>query len=144
MKEPGLSEAPKATRIVVAGTIGALVRERRKAAKMTQAQAAGLASVGTRFLSELERGKETVELDKVLLVLRRLGFELVIAPRGSPILRDADESLNETPVRRSGLAGSTAAVQIPAPFEPRPSVAKKTRAKPRHDSKPTGRRVKRG
>lgn len=63
-------------------SIGALVRERRKRAAMTQAQAAALAGVGTRFLSELERGKETVELNRVLQVLHRLGFELMIKPRG--------------------------------------------------------------
>ena len=63
-------------------SIGSLVRTRRKAAGLTQAQAAGLAGVGNRFMSELERGKKTVELELVLQVLERLGFELAVAPRG--------------------------------------------------------------
>lgn len=63
--------------------LGALVRARRKAAGLTQAQAAGLAGVGNRFFSELERGKATLELGLVLQVLDRLGLELTVAPRGS-------------------------------------------------------------
>jgi y4mF family transcriptional regulator len=63
-------------------SIGALVRARRKAAGLTQAQAAGLAGVGNRFLSELERGKKTLEFARMLQVLERLGFDLAVVPRG--------------------------------------------------------------
>ncbi len=61
--------------------LGALVRRRRKDAGVRQADAAALAGVGTRFLSELERGKETAEVGKVLQVLSRLGLELRVVPR---------------------------------------------------------------
>lgn len=61
--------------------LGLVIRERRKADRLTQAQAAGLCGVGTRFLSELERGKATAELGKVLQVLRGLGIRLAAAPR---------------------------------------------------------------
>lgn len=63
--------------------LGALVRQRRADSGVRQAEAAGLAGVGARFLSELERGKETAEVGKVLQVLERLGLELWIVPRGS-------------------------------------------------------------
>jgi y4mF family transcriptional regulator len=63
--------------------LGALVRQRRKDAGVLQADAAALAGVGARFLSELERGKETAEVGKVLQVLDRLGLELLVVPRGS-------------------------------------------------------------
>ncbi|MEW6744080.1 MAG: helix-turn-helix transcriptional regulator [Planctomycetota bacterium] len=63
--------------------LGGLVRRRRKEAGVRQADAAALAGVGVRFLSELERGKETAEVGKVLQVLERLGLELSIAPRGA-------------------------------------------------------------
>ncbi|MBK9519298.1 MAG: helix-turn-helix transcriptional regulator [Anaeromyxobacter sp.] len=63
-------------------TLGLLVRRRRRADGLTQAQAAGLCGVGTRFLGELERGKETAELGKVLQVLRGLGLDVAIVPRG--------------------------------------------------------------
>ena len=62
--------------------LGALVRQRRKDAGVLQADAAALAGVGARFLSELERGKETAEVGKVLQVLDRLGLELLVVPRG--------------------------------------------------------------
>lgn len=45
---------------------------------LTQLNAAGLCGVGERFLSELERGKTTVELGKVLQVLNRLGLHTVL------------------------------------------------------------------
>lgn len=42
--------------------LGRLVRERRKQANLTLKDAAGMAGVGVRFLSELERGKPTVQI----------------------------------------------------------------------------------
>jgi len=62
--------------------LGGLIRKKRKESGVDQARAAGLAGVGIRFLSELERGKPTVELGKVLKVLERLGLEVWILPRG--------------------------------------------------------------
>ncbi|MBN2497107.1 MAG: helix-turn-helix transcriptional regulator [Deltaproteobacteria bacterium] len=62
--------------------LGRLIRSRRKEARARQAKLAGLAGVGVRFLSELERGKPTAELGKTLKVLERLGLEVWILPRG--------------------------------------------------------------
>ena len=62
--------------------LGEVARGARTRAGVDQATAAGLAGVGPRFLSELERGKETVRLGLVLQVLDRLGLELWVAPRG--------------------------------------------------------------
>jgi len=56
--------------------IGILVRRTRKAAGLRQDDLAGLAGVGTRFLIELEAGKPTVRLDKLLAVLATLGIAL--------------------------------------------------------------------
>jgi y4mF family transcriptional regulator len=56
--------------------IGILVRRGRKAAGLRQDDLAGLAGVGTRFLIELEAGKPTVRLDKLLAVLATLGIAL--------------------------------------------------------------------
>jgi y4mF family transcriptional regulator len=59
--------------------LGQWVRERRAANGMTQAELALLAGVGRRLVSELERGKATVQLagvDAVLAVFgKRLGVE---------------------------------------------------------------------
>jgi transcriptional regulator with XRE-family HTH domain len=60
-----------------------LIRKKRKESRAEQAKVAGLAGVGVRFLSELERGKPTAELEKALRVLERLGLEVWILPRGS-------------------------------------------------------------
>jgi y4mF family transcriptional regulator len=56
--------------------IGRIVRAARRAQGLRQDQLAGAAGVGVRFLSELERGKPTVRLEKVLAVLNALGCRL--------------------------------------------------------------------
>ncbi len=45
---------------------------------LTQTQLAGLSGTGLRFISELERGKPSVALDKVLAVLAVLGLRVQI------------------------------------------------------------------
>ncbi|KAF1695309.1 transcriptional regulator [Pseudoxanthomonas koreensis] len=61
------------------GTLGMAVRQARKAHGLTQAGLAGLAGTGPRFISELERGKASAELGKVLDVLAVLGLRLLLA-----------------------------------------------------------------
>ncbi len=61
--------------------IGGLVRAHRKSQSATQAEFAALCGVGVRFISDLENGKPTMELGKVLQVLQRLGLEVSIQPR---------------------------------------------------------------
>jgi HTH-type transcriptional regulator/antitoxin HipB len=67
-----------------ASELGALVRARRKAIGATQVELAALADVGPRFVVELERGKATLELGKVLRVLDRLGLQLSARGREEP------------------------------------------------------------
>lgn len=62
--------------------LGAAIRAKRKAIGMRQKELASLAGVGPRFLLEIEHGKTSAEIGKVLQVLRRLGLELTIRPRG--------------------------------------------------------------
>ena len=57
--------------------IGVIVRERRIRLGLSQADLAEQAGVGRRFVSELEAGKVTVELAKVLVVCRVLGLRLL-------------------------------------------------------------------
>jgi y4mF family transcriptional regulator len=67
------------------GEIGVIVREARVAQGLRQDQLAAAAGVGVRFIVELERGKPTVRLAKVLAVLDALGCRLqVISPTSSP------------------------------------------------------------
>ena len=60
--------------------IGAIVRQARLAQGLRQDQLAAAAGVGLRFLVELERGKPTVRLAKVLAVLNALGCRLEVTP----------------------------------------------------------------
>lgn len=50
------------------------IREARRDHGLTQAQLAGLSGTGLRFVNELEHGKPTVSLNKVLAVLAVLGL----------------------------------------------------------------------
>lgn len=59
--------------------LGAEVRARRKALNLTQAELAMTSGTGVRFIGELENGKETCHLGKVLSVLRTLGLRWKIA-----------------------------------------------------------------
>lgn len=61
--------------------LGEFVMTRRKAKKLTQQGFADLAGVGRRFVSELESGKPTAEIGKVLKVLNALGIDLIVKDR---------------------------------------------------------------
>lgn len=70
------------TKITDSAHLGRLVRERRRQASLTLKNAAGMAGVGVRFLSELERGKPTVQLGRALQVLQLFGLDVHVHPRG--------------------------------------------------------------
>jgi HTH-type transcriptional regulator / antitoxin HipB len=54
--------------------LGSFVREIRKRLNLTQIDLALTAGTGTRFIVDLERGKETCEMGKVFCVLHSLGI----------------------------------------------------------------------
>jgi len=62
--------------------IGQIVRQRRKDAGLTLKDAAGMAGVGVRFLSELERGKPTLQIGLAIEVLQLFGLELHVRAPG--------------------------------------------------------------
>ena len=61
--------------------LGPLIRSRRKELALTQTELADVAGTTLRFISELERGKPTAQLDGVLRVLAALGIRLEATPR---------------------------------------------------------------
>jgi len=61
--------------------IGTIVRKKRKSMKLTQKDLAALCNLGTRFISELENGKKTLEIDKVFKVIRGVGLNVHISQR---------------------------------------------------------------
>ena len=65
--------------------LGRAIRAERKALGLTQGDLAAACGVSVRFVSELERGRQTAGVGHVLRVLQMLGLQVVIE---SP--RDAD------------------------------------------------------
>jgi transcriptional regulator with XRE-family HTH domain len=63
--------------------IGHLIKLKRKEVGIKQEVAAGISGVGTKFLSQLENGKETAELGKTLQVLRKMGLYVFVYPRSA-------------------------------------------------------------
>ncbi len=68
-------------RIRTTAHLGRLLRAYRKSQGLSQVDAAALAGVGERFLSELERGKKTAEIGLVFRVLDRFGLTMVVTRR---------------------------------------------------------------
>jgi HTH-type transcriptional regulator/antitoxin HipB len=60
--------------------IGRLVRETRKGLGVTQKELALTSGSGLRFIIELEKGKETAQIGKVLTILQTLGIQLTLTP----------------------------------------------------------------
>jgi HTH-type transcriptional regulator / antitoxin HipB len=60
--------------------IGKLVHETRKGLGVTQKELALTCGTGLRFIIELEKGKQTAEIGKVLTVLQTLGIQLTLTP----------------------------------------------------------------
>ena len=63
------------------GDVGRMVREARKARGLTQRDLADACRCGTRFISDLENGKPTVEFGLTLRVLNSLGIDVVLTER---------------------------------------------------------------
>jgi y4mF family transcriptional regulator len=61
--------------------LGALVKRRRKALGLTQVELSNYCGCSAKFLTDLENGKPTVRLDKVLPVVMMLGCDLYVQSR---------------------------------------------------------------
>lgn len=68
--------------ITTVAEIGNLIREERVRQGLTQTDLAGISGVGITFISQLENGKTTVEMGRVLNVLTMLGIDLIAERRG--------------------------------------------------------------
>jgi len=58
--------------------LGEMVRKARKSQGLTQTELAGVGNVGLRFIVDLEKGKETAQIGKVLHILNSLGLSLTV------------------------------------------------------------------
>jgi y4mF family transcriptional regulator len=66
----------KPTTVDTPEVLGSLIKERRRELGINQTELADVARTTLRFVSELERGKPTAQLDGVLRVLASLGIKL--------------------------------------------------------------------
>lgn len=69
-------------RVTTMTELGVLIREERLRQKLTQTDLAGISGVGITFISQLENGKETAEMGRVIRALTMLGIDLYAERRG--------------------------------------------------------------
>lgn len=87
--------------------MAAAVRAQRKALRLTQIALSHLAGCGPDFVYDVEAGKPTLRLDKLLELLRVLGLELVL-DRGKDGLRLASSVAAASPRADSRASRPTA------------------------------------
>ena len=77
--------------------LGKTVRQKRKVLRLTQQELADLAGCGPAFLYDLERGKPSVRLDKLVPVLEMLGLKLKLEPRVAGFGSVSGDWISSTP-----------------------------------------------
>ncbi len=60
--------------------LGAAVRKQRKSLDLTQEQLGQFAGCGALFIHDLEKGKATIRLNKLIDVLKVLGLQMTLEP----------------------------------------------------------------
>lgn len=80
MRSNGSKRPSAGVALPQAVALGGAIRARRRKLRLGQIELCELAGVGPAFLYQLEHGKPTVRLDKLLPVLHVLGLELQLRP----------------------------------------------------------------
>ena len=62
-------------------TLGETIRARRKELHYTQADLAEFTGLSVTFISDVERGKTTAEIEKIILLFIVLGLNLLVEKR---------------------------------------------------------------
>ena len=68
-------------KITDSASLGQAVRARRKELKYTQAFLSEFTGLSVTFISDLERGKPTAEIEKAIKLINILGLDVVITKR---------------------------------------------------------------
>lgn len=63
-------------------SLGLTIRQRRKELNYTQAFLSEFTGFSVSFISDLERGKPTAEIEKTLKIINILGLDLFVEKRG--------------------------------------------------------------
>lgn len=69
-------------KIIDSKSLGQAIRERRKELKYTQAYLSEFTGLSVTFISDLERGKPTAEIEKTIRLVNVLGMDLFVEKRG--------------------------------------------------------------
>ena len=65
-------------RVYTPESIGTAIRHYRQQAGLSQAELAELSGLNRSYLSDLERGRETEQVKRILRVLRQLGVRMTL------------------------------------------------------------------
>jgi len=65
-------------RVYTPESLGSAIRHYRQEADLTQKELAARAGLNRTYLSDLERGKETEQVRRILRVLRQLGVRMTL------------------------------------------------------------------
>lgn len=63
-------------------SLGSAIKERRKELNYTQKFLSEVTGLSSSFISDLEHGKETMEIGKVLFLINTLGLNFILEKRG--------------------------------------------------------------
>lgn len=69
-------------KVIDSKSLGQAIRERRKELKYTQAYLSEFTGLSVTFISDLERGKPTAEIEKTIRLVNVLGMDLLVEKRG--------------------------------------------------------------
>ena len=76
------------------GYLGNSIRDMRKKKKMTQENLADITGTSTKFISDIERGKETAQMDKVFDLLRALSLQVYVTTGLLPLKEDHEKTVD--------------------------------------------------
>ena len=68
-------------KILYTESIGKVIRERRKQLGYTQGFIADFTGLSVSFISDVERGKSTAEIGKIIMLINTLGLDLIVESR---------------------------------------------------------------
>ncbi len=60
--------------------LGEAIQDTRKKKMMRQSDLADITGTSVKFISDVERGKDTIQMDKAFALLRALGLKLYVTP----------------------------------------------------------------
>ena len=63
-------------------SLGSAIKERRKELNYTQKFLSEVTGLSSSFITDLEHGKETTEIGKVLFLINTLGLNFILEKRG--------------------------------------------------------------